>query len=352
VAEVIGRGEEKMSFRLEGGLQVDLRFFEPSAFGAALHYFTGCKAHNIALRRRAQEKGWKLNEYGLFTGGRRLAGKTEEAVYSRLGLPWIAPELREDRGELEAAEEGRLPDLVEEKRLRGDLHCHTDRTDGRNTIEEMAAAARARGYDYLAVTDHSQAVSVANGLDDDGMREHAERIRSADEELDDLWLLAGVEVDILEKGRLDLSEEVLADLDWVVASIHYHLNQGRERITDRLLAAVESGVVHALGHPTARMIGSREPLDFDHDRVFAACAEHGVCLEINCQSKRLDLPDTLCRRAKEAGAKVAIGTDAHHRGALPTIRQGLTVARRGWLEREDVLNTRTAKQLRKHLADR
>ena len=349
VVEVIGRGEEKMSVRLESGLQVDLRFFEPESFGSALAYFTGSKAHNIAVRRLAQANGWKLNEYGLFKGENRLAGKTEASVYHRLNLPWIPPELREDRGEIDAAGEGRLPDLITEKQIRGDFHSHTERTDGRESLEEMVEAALDKGYGFLAVTEHSKALSMAKGLDEDDVKAHADKIRKADGRYDDIWVMAGIEVDILKSGKLDLDEKVLEKLDWVVASVHSYFKLDEKEMTGRILKAVESGVVHCIGHPTARMIGSRDPIRFDHDRVFEACEEHGVCLEVNGQPDRMDLPDTLCKRAREAGVLFALATDAHHHVELDFMRYSLQVARRGWLEKKDVLNTRTVKQLRKHL---
>jgi DNA polymerase (family 10) len=350
VVEVIGRGEEKMSVRLESGLQVDLRFFEPESFGSALAYFTGSKAHNIAVRKRAQANDWKLNEYGLFKGENRLAGKTEASVYHRLNLPWIPPELREDRGEIDAAEEDRLPELIEEKQIHGDFHSHTQRTDGRESLEEMVEGGRDKGYRFLAVTEHSQALSMAKGLDEDDLEKHTDKIRKADEQYDDIWVMTGIEVDILKSGKLDLKEKALEKLDWVVASVHSYFKMDEKKMTDRLLAAVKSGVVHCIGHPTARMIGSRDPVRFDHDRVFEACREHGVCLEINGQPDRMDLPDTLCKRAKEAGVLLAMATDAHHHVELEFMRYALLTARRGWLEKKDVLNTRTVKQLRKHSA--
>ncbi|MFP4036273.1 MAG: DNA polymerase/3'-5' exonuclease PolX, partial [Desulfobacteraceae bacterium] len=331
VAEVSARGDEKMSFRLESGLQVDLRFFEPESFGSALAYFTGSKAHNIALRKRAQAKGWKLNEYGLFKEERRLAGSTEESVYRRLGLPWIPPELREDRGEVEAADEDRLPELISLDQVRGDLHCHTSRTDGKNDLGEMAAEARNKGYSFLAVTEHSKAVSVAGGLNESDLKEHADHIRELDSETPDLWVMAGIEVDILKDGALDLDEKVLEELDWVVASVHSYFNMDRSRMTDRLLAAIKSGVVHCLGHPMARMIGSRDSVDFDLERVFDACREWGVFLEINAQPDRLDLPDIHVKMAKEAGCRFALSTDAHSVAELDFMRYGVMVARRGWL---------------------
>ncbi len=345
IEEVIGRGSEKVSVRMKGGLQVDFRFFEEKTFGAALCYFTGSQAHNIRLRGIAQDRGWKLNEYGLFEGRKQLAGKTEASVHNKLGLQWMAPELREDRGEVEAADAGTLPRLVEDGDLRGELHAHTTESDGGASIEGMAEAARARGYAYLAITDHSKAVAMANGLDEERLRRHADRIREINEQYDDLWLLAGIEVDIHRDGTLDLDEKVLADLDWVVASCHYHFNLSEKQMTDRLLAAVHSGVVHCLGHPTTRMVGKRDPLQFDGDRVFEACREKGVAAEVNAQPPRLDLPDTLARRARDAGARLTICTDAHQPADMDLAPFGVQTARRGWVEKKDVLNTTGAKGL-------
>jgi len=349
IDEVLSRGKERLSVRLRGHLQVDFRYFEPSNFGAALMYFTGSKAHNIALRKRAQQHDWKLNEYGLFKGDNLLSGKDEPAVYRRLGLPWIPPELREDRGEVEAAEKDKLPVLVELKDMRGDLHAHTNESDGADTLEAMAQAAIDRGRQFLAITEHSKRVSVANGLDDDRCRRHADRIRELDESLDDLWLMAGIEVDVLKSGKLDLDEKLLADLDWVVASIHYDRNMDRKKMTERILAAVNSGVVHCLGHLLGRMIGQRDAIQLDFDKIVQACAENNVYLEINAQPDRLDLPDTYCKEAMSGGVKFAIGTDAHRTDDLDLLGLGVNVARRGWLGKSDVLNTLTAKQLRKRL---
>lgn len=347
VDEILGSGREEVSVRLSGGLQIDFRLFDEGAFGSALMYFTGSKAHNILLRKLAVERDWKLNEYGLFKGDRRLAGSSEESVYHRLNLPWIPPELREDRGEVEAASNDELPKLVERGHIRGDLQSHTQASDGKSTIREMAEAARERGYSYFAITDHSKRVTVANGLDDDETLEHADNIRRVDQDLDDLWLLAGIEVDILKSGALDLDEKTLEQLDWVVASIHYDMNMDEEKMTRRLLSAIESGLVHCLGHPTVRLLGKREPISFDADRVFQACAEHGVFVEINAQPDRLDLPDVYCKRAQDAGVRFTISTDAHKPSDLDWMPYGVDVARRGWLGRKDVINTRTVGQFRK-----
>ncbi len=349
--EKIAAGDEKVSVRLASGPQVDFRFVEPESLGAALMYFTGSKAHNITLRKRAQKLDLKLNEYGLYRGEEKVAGKTEEEVYKALGLAeWIPPELREDRGEIDAAAEGKLPTLIERKDIRGDLHAHTTATDGVNSIEEMVAAARKLGYQYLAITDHSKAVTVAHGLSDDAMRLHADRVWDYGATLDRFWLLAGVEVDILRDGRLDLSEKVLEKLDWVVASVHSSFEMPEEAMTERIVRAVESGVVHALGHPFGRLIGQRDPIRFDADKVFEACKKAGVCLEINAYPDRLDLPDVYCKRAKEMGCTMVISTDSHRTADLELMEFGVGVARRGWLEKGDVLNTLTTAALKKRLA--
>lgn len=349
IDEAIGRGSEKMSVRLTTGLQIDVRFFEEESFGSALMYFTGSKAHNIALRRVAQERNWKLNEYGLFKDDNRLAGKTEESVYHRLDIPWIPPELREDRGEIEAAQNGDLPELITKDDIRGDLHAHTKLTDGKNTLEEMADAARSRGYEYLAITEHSKAVTVAQGLDEDAILKHADDIRELNDNLDDLWLMPGIEVDILKSGKLDLDENVLSHLDWVTASVHSYFKMDEKEMTDRIIRAIKSGVIHCLGHLTGRMIADRDPVAIDLERIFDACLEHGVALEINAQPDRLDLSDVHCRRAKAAGVPLVIATDAHQTSEFDFVRYGLLVARRGWLEKDNVLNTKTARQLRDYL---
>jgi DNA polymerase (family 10) len=349
IDEVLAKGGEKVFVKLNSGLEVDFRFFKKESFGSALMYFTGSKAHNIEFRKRAQKKGWKLNEYGLFEKKKRLAGKSEEEVYAKVGLAWVPPELRENRGEIDAAERNELPRLIEVDDIRGELHAHTKETDGTATIEEMAEAAKEMGYDYLAITDHSQAVSVTQGLDEKRLAKHVEAIRRAAAKQDGLLLLAGIEVDIMKDGSLDLSKESLSDLDWVVASVHSYFNLSKKEMTNRLIRAVESGVVDCLGHPLGRMIGSRDPMDFDVDEVFAACRENGVALEINSHPDRLDLPDTHCHRAKELGAKLAITTDAHKTDGLKLIRYGVGVARRGWIEKDDVVNTLSKSELKKKL---
>jgi DNA polymerase (family X) len=347
IADTIGQGEERLSVRLGSGLQVDFRFVNAESFGAAWMYFTGSKAHNIALRRRAQGVKWKLNEYGLFKGDTLIAGKDEASVYRKLDLPWIAPELREDRGEIAAAAAGKLPRLIETGDIRGDLHVHTNASDGSEDIQTMARAAGERGYSFLAITDHSKAVRIANGLDEDRLRRHADEIRRVGQGLRGLWLMAGVEVDILKDGSLDIDERLLGELDWVVASVHSSMGMGEDEMTQRILRAVSSGVVHALGHPLGRLLGKREPIRFHADSVFQACRQHNVCLEINSQPDRLDLSDSLCIQARQLGVKFCISTDAHKIADLGFIEMGVNVARRAWLTDDDVVNTMSAGKLRR-----
>jgi DNA polymerase (family 10) len=353
VARVLAAGPTKSTVRLKSGLQVDLRVVRPESYGAALHYFTGSKAHNIALRTRAMRMGLKVSEYGVFDRrGKRRGGASEEDVFRAVGLPFIPPELREGAGEIEAAEADRLPKLVEEQDLLGDLHAHTKASsDARSTLEEMAAEARSLGRQYLAITDHSR--SRPRGLDARALARHAGSVRALDRRLRGRpRLLAGVEVDILADGRLDLPVEALRGLDWVVASIHSHFAADAARITERLLRALRSGAVHALGHPSGRQIGARDAYAFDLDRVLEAARAEGVALEVNAQPDRLDLDDKGCRLAKQAGVPVAIGTDAHNASQLANLRYGLWVARRGWLEAKDVLNTLPAVELKRRCARR
>ncbi len=346
IEEVLGKGEEKVSVVLGGGLQVDFRYFDAHAFGTALMYFTGSKAHNIAVRQRVQDKGWKLNEYGLYEDDHRIAGETEEEVYAELGLDWIAPELREGRGELEAAAEGNLPHLIESGDIKGDLHCHSTASDGVNSVAEMVQAARRLGYEYLCIADHSKAVSIANGLDAERLQEHLEHIREVDAAYEDFWLLAGIEVDILKDGTLDLPESLLRELDWVTASTHFYLELSEEEMTRRLVAAVETGVVDCIAHPFMRLIGKRDMIQFDVDRVFEACRANGVCVEVNAHPERLDLPDIYARHARDMGLGIVLDTDAHSGADLGLINYGVGMARRGWLQAADVMNTKPAGELR------
>ena len=350
VASLLAEGPTRSSARLRGGIQADLRVVPPESFGAALHYFTGSKSHNIALRTRAVRMGLKLSEYGVFDrAGRRLGGAGEEEVFRAVGLPFIPPELREGSGEIEAAEKGKLPRLVEEGDLLGDLHVHSRASsDGRSTLEEIAAEGRRLGRRYLAVTDHSRA--RPRGLDPARLREHAEAVRELDRRSGGRpHLLAGIEVDILPDGRLDLPEEDLRRLDVVVAAVHSHLADPAGPMTARVERAMRSGVVHVLGHPTGRQIGSRDASAVDVERVVAVAAEQGVALEVNAMPDRLDLTDRGCRLAKAAGVPVVISSDAHEKGQLGNLRYGVWVARRGWLTRQDVLNALPLPELRRRL---
>jgi DNA polymerase (family 10) len=351
VTRVLGHGETKASVILGGGYQADLRVVPPASRGAAMQYFTGSKAHNIALRDRALARGLKLNEYGLFrlADDGRVAGDSEEGIYQALGLEWIEPELREHRGELDAAQHGALPQLVVRSDLRGDLHMHTTATDGRDSLEAMAAAAARLGHRYIAVTDHSKALAMANGLDERTVLEQAARIRALNGRFEHLTLLAGVECDILVDGRLDLSLDCLAQLDIVVASVHSHFSQDEARMTDRVLRALECPWVDVLGHPTGRLLLQRAPLRLDVARVIEAAARLGVALEINCLPDRLDLDDGYARLARERGVRLAISSDAHAAAALENLRWGVQVARRAWATPADVLNALEPGQLRTSL---
>jgi len=340
VAEVISKGETRATVKLRGGLQVDLRAVEPDAYGAALLYFTGSKAHNIELRKIAQEKAYKLNEYGLFKGTRRAAGKTEQEIYTKLGLDWIAPELREARGEIALAREHRLPHLVEVKDIRGDLQMHTSATDGKGTIEDMAHAARALGYQYIAITDHSKRVTMALGLDAKRLREQWKVVDAWNATSPGFTILKSVELDILENGKLDLPDDVLAEADYVVATIHYGINQSEKELTRRLVGAAEHAWVDAIGHPTGRLVGKREPYAFDFDALCGACAATGCLLELNGHPERMDLPDTLAAAGKQHGVRFVLSTDSHQPGNLPFMKYAVYLARRAGLEAGDIVNTR------------
>jgi DNA polymerase (family X) len=347
VREVLVHGQAKTSVRLLSGIQVDLRPFTPESLGAALQYFTGSKDHNVRLRERAVRQGLKLNEYGVFRveTGDKIAGATEEDVYRALGLAYIPPELREDRGEIKAAEHDALPRLIEVKDLRGDLHAHTDESDGRDTLDVMAEAARARGLSYLALTEHSRAIPSpknGTGMDETRALAHIARIRATQGRWPGFRLLAGIEVDILPDGRLDMADEVLAQLDVVVASLHSRLDMEREAMTERMMRAVENPHFQIWGHPLARRLLKREPVKIDLEAVMAAAAARGIALEVNCQPERLDLPDHLIPKAKELGLRFVISTDSHAARAFETSTYGVDVARRGWLTADDVLNTRSA----------
>jgi DNA polymerase (family 10) len=345
VARVLASGPTRGTVVLRSGLQVDLRVVGAESYGAALVYFTGSKAHNIAIRRIAQERHLKINEYGVFEGTRRIAGDTEESVYAAIGLPWIPPELREDRGEIEAAMQGRLPELVTRADLRGDLHMHTRASDGHNTLREMADAAQARGLQYIAITEHSQRLTVARGLDAIRLTRQGGDIDRLNAKLSGITVLKGIEVDILEDGSLDLPDAALARLDIVVAAVHSRLDLPRAEQTRRLLKALDHPYVRILAHPTGRLIGEREGSEFDMQAVIRKASEKGVALEINAHPDRLDLSDTVCQAAREAGALMAVDSDAHSPFDLDALPLGIGQARRGWLEKKDVINTRSLPEL-------
>lgn len=349
IGDVVSHGGTRSTVYLKSGIQVDLRVVEAAAFGAALHYFTGSKAHNIAVRRLGQRRGLKINEYGVYRGKRRVAGRTEEDVYAAVDLPWIAPELRENAGEIEAARQGALPQLIERADLRGDLHCHTRASDGHDGLREMAEAAREAGLEYLAVTDHTQHLRVAHGLDSSRLLRQMDEIDSLNEALEGIVLLKGAEVDIYEDGALDLPGDVLARLDVVIGAVHSRFDLPRAQQTRRVLRALDSPHLHILAHPGGRLIGEREPMDLDMPRVLRRAREQGVALELNASPDRLDLTDVYCRMARDEGVRIAINSDAHGTGQFSNLRFGVEQARRGWLERGDVLNTRTLKQLRRLL---
>ena len=349
VKRVVSKGPTKSSVILRSGLQVDLRKVPAVSYGAALHYFTGSKAHNIAIRKMGVKKKLKINEYGVFRGDKRIAGKEEVEVYRQVGLPYIEPELREDNGEVEAAQEGTLPKLVTLDDIRGDLHAHTNETDGHNTLEEMAEAAKEKGYEYLAITEHSKKVSMAHGLDAGKLAMQIERIVKLNGKLKGITILKGIEVDILEDGSLDLPDDILKELDVVVGSVHYNRNLSKREMTERIMRAMENPHFNVLAHPTGRLINERAPYEVDVEKVVEKAKDAGCFLEINAHPERLDLQDRYCRMAKEAGVKLAISTDAHRTVDLTFMRFGVDQARRGWLEADDVLNTRSLKDLRKLL---
>jgi DNA polymerase (family 10) len=339
--DVIARGDNKISFRLRSDMQVDVRLLPPESFGAAMQYFTGSKAHNVALRQRALKMGYTLNEYSLadLETGKPVAGKSEEEIYAKLKLDYIPPELRENLGEIDAAEKHTSPVLITLDDLQGDVHMHTVETDGKNTIEEMAEAAKARGYKYIAITDHSKNLAFANGLDDTRAVAHIQRIHEANDRIEGITIFAGIEVDILADGDLDLSDDVLAQMDVVIASVHSVFNQETPKMTERLLKAIENPNTSIIGHPTGRLQLRRDAYRFDMDAVLTAAAKHKVAMELNSYPDRLDLNDVHLRQAKQRGVKIVINTDSHHTSHLDKIRYGVLQARRAWLTKGDVLNT-------------
>jgi DNA polymerase (family X) len=349
VGQVLALGPTKSSVVLRSGLQVDLRRVDRESFGAALQYFTGSQAHNIAIRRIGRQRGLKVNEYGVFSADGRAAGATEESVYRALGLAWVPPELREDRGEIKAAREGRLPELVVLSDIRGELHSHTRATDGRSSLEEMARAARRCGLNYLAVTDHSQHLKLVNGLDERRLSAQLEEIDRLNAKLKGIRLLKGIEVEILEEGELDLPDRVLQQLDLVIGSVHSRFRLPIRQQTERILRAMDHRFFSILGHPSGRLINERDPYEVDLAAVVHKAKTRGCFLELNANPQRLDLTETYCQMAKEAGVLVAINTDAHSAAEFGQLRYGIGQARRGWLEKNDVLNTRPLDELLKLL---
>jgi len=339
--DVIASGDNKISFRLRSGMQVDVRLLPPASFGAAMQYFTGSKGHNVALRQRALKMGYTLSEYSLaeLETEKPVAGATEEEIYAKLKLDYIPPEMRENLGEIELAAKHELPRLITATDLQGDVHMHTVETDGRNSIEEMAAAAQARGYKYIAITDHSKNLAFANGLDDARALVHIQRIRDASDRMNGIRIFAGIEVDILGDGTLDLSDDVLSQMDVVIASVHSQFSLDRETMTERLLKAIENPNTSILGHPTGRQLLRRDEYAFDIDSILKSAARHRVAMELNAYPDRLDLSDVHLRQAREHGVKIVINTDSHHTSHLDKIRYGILQARRAWLTKDDILNT-------------
>jgi len=349
IVEVLAKGDNKVSFKLRGGMQVDVRTLPPASYGAALQYFTGSKNHNVTLRQRALKQGFTLSEYGLFTldTNEKVAGSTEDEIYGKLGLDWIPPELRENCGEIEAALRHELPKLVQLSDIQGEVHMHTVETDGRCTIDEMAGAAKERGYKYIAITDHSKNLAFANGLDDARAEQHIKRIRAANQQIEGITVLAGIEVDILADGTLDLSDSVLEQMDVVVASVHSMFSQEPEQMTDRLLRTIGNKNVSFIGHPTGRLLLKRDAYKFDMEAVLKAAAENKVAMELNAYPDRLDLNDVHLRMARDRGVKIVINTDAHHTSHFEKLKYGIFQARRAWLTAGNILNTLPEHEFRK-----
>ncbi len=347
VKEVLASGETKASMIVEGGTQIDLRVVDEDSYGAALQYFTGSKAHNIHLRGIAKAKGIKINEYGAFKGEKKIAGKEEKDIYRSLGMDWIEPELREDRGEIEAAQGRGLPKLVQESEIKGDLHVHSKYSDGTSSIEEIAQTAQKRGYQYVAICDHSKSLKIARGLDESRLLKQIEEIDRINEKLKGFQILKGTEVDILSDGKIDFSEKILEKLDLAVAAIHSGFKQDKGKMTKRIIQALENPYIHILAHPSGRLLGARDPYEVEMDELMEFAKKYGKALEINAYFERLDLNDIHCRKAKEMGIRVGIGTDAHHLDQMWMMSLGVAVARRGWLETKDVLNTLSLKEILK-----
>ncbi|TLD43346.1 MAG: DNA polymerase X family [Candidatus Jettenia ecosi] len=339
VTQILAAGDTKGSVRVEEGVQVDLRVVREDEFGSALQYFTGSKEHNVHLREIAKKKGYKINEYGIFKDNKKIGGSKEEEIYKALGMDWIPPELRENKGEIEAAQEGKLPNLIKLSDIKGDLHNHSDWSDGNSTFEEMAKRAMDRGYRYLVVSDHSQSLHVANGLKEEELLEEIEEIDNLNKKLKGFTLLKATEVDIMADGSIDFPDKLLEKLDVVIASIHSGFKQEKKKITERMIAAIRNPYVNIIAHPTGRLISKREGYEVDLDKVMEACVETGTALELNCYYDRLDLNDSNCKKAKETGVMIAISTDAHHVDQMWMIELGVGIARRGWLEAKNVINT-------------
>lgn len=346
VKNVLSKGSTKSSVVTKDGFQIDLRVVKPESYGAALHYFTGSKAHNIRIRSLGVERGLKINEYGVYKSKRSIGGKTEEEVFKSVGLPFISPELREDWGEIEAAQKGKLPHLIEIKDIRGDLHVHSNWTDGRSTIEEMAKAAQKFGYQYIALCDHSPTIGITNGLTPERIQKQQEEIEKLNKKFKGFKILRGAEVDIKSNGKMDFEDEILKKLDIVIGAVHTKFTQPKEEMTKRIIQAIENPYVDIIAHPTGRLIGKRDPYEVDMDKILDAAKANGKIMELNAYPDRLDLNDLHCRKAKEKGVKIAISTDSHWTEHLSWIRYGVATARRGWLEPEDVINTLPLEKLR------
>jgi DNA polymerase (family 10) len=347
VQQVLSEGETRASVILHNNLQVDLRVVNEKSYGSALMYFTGSKTHNIAIRKIATKQNWKINEYGVFENNKRIAGKTEEEIYKLLDLPYIPPELRENRGEIEAAQNNKLPDLIEVKDIKGDLHTHTNLTDGHHSLEKMTQAAQKKGYQYIANSEHSKRLTVAGGLTAKQLLKQIKEIDKLNEKLNNFVVLKSIEVDILENGTLDLPDKILKELDIVIGSVHSKFNLSKKKQTERILKAMDNPYFNILAHPTGRLINKREPYEVDMEKIIAAAKERGCILELNAHPDRLDLNDAHCKLAKEIGVKFAISTDAHSIDDYDSIRFGVGQARRGWLEADDVVNTKSLEELRK-----
>lgn len=350
VESVLQRGDTKQRVRLKSGVEMDLRVVAEESYGAALQYFTGSKEHNVVVRQRARDRGLKINEYGVFREDEQIAGATEQDVYESVDLPWIPPELRENRLEFRAVESGGLPDLITMDQIRGDLHMHTTASDGAATIEQMAAAAKERGLKYIAITDHSKRVSMANGLDSDRLRKHWEEIRSVRESIRGIEILCGIECDILEDATLDLPDDVLAEADWVIAVLHYGLKQPRKQIMERLMCAIRNPHVNIIGHPTGRLVNKRQGADVDVSDMLKAAADNNVLMEINAHPKRLDLDDIHAAAAKDMGIPIVISTDSHNVNGFDVLQYGVDQARRAGLTKDDIANTKSISQFRKLIA--